>query len=300
MRVFLTGATGFVGSRIVPELIAAGHQVLGLTRSDGGARWLEKVGAEAHRGTLEDPGSLASGAARADAVIHTAFDHDFSNFTANCDKDRYAIEAMGGVLAGSDRPLIITSGTGMGSAEPGRSATEDVVDWNNPNPRIASERAGAEQAARGVSVAVVRLPQVHDTAKQGLITPAVEIARAKGVSAYVGDGANRWPAAHVADVARLYRLALERHEAGARYHAVAEEGVAVRRIAEVIGAGLGVPVVSLSSSEASDHFGWLAPFAMFDLPASSAWTRERLGWKPTGPSLVNDLERMDYSAAVAA
>ncbi len=300
MRVFLTGATGFIGSRIVSELIAAGHQVLGLTRSDGGARWLEEAGAEVHRGTLGDPGSLASGAAQADAVIHTAFDHDFSNFVANCEKDRRVIEAMGGVLAGSNRPFIITSGTGMGSAEPGRPATEDVVDWNNPNPRVASERAGAEQAAKGVSVAVVRLPQVHDTMKQGLVTPAIEVARAKGVSAYVGEGANRWPAAHVTDVARLYRLALERHEPGVRYHAVAEGGVPVRRIAEVIGAGLGVPAVSLPPAEAADHFGWLAPFAGLDLPASSVWTRERLGWEPTGPSLIADLEQMDYSSAAAA
>ncbi len=297
MRVFVTGATGFIGSRVVSELIAAGHQVLGLARSDDGARRLGDAGAEVHRGALEDPGSLASGAARSDAVIHTAFDHDFSNFVANCEKDRRVIEAMGAALAGSNRPLIITSGTGMGSAAPGRPATEDVVDWNNLNPRIASEQAGADQAARGVSVAVVRLPQVHDTVKQGLITPAVEIARAKGVSAYVGDGANRWPAAHVADVARLYRLALERHEAGARYHAVAEEGVPVRRIAEVVGAGLGVPVASLSPAEAMEHFGWLAPFAGFDLPASGAWTHERLGWKPTGPGLIADLERMNYSSA---
>ena len=300
MRVFLTGATGFIGSRIVSELIAAGHQVLGLTRSDGGARWLREAGADVHRGTLENPSSLASGAAQADAVIHTAFDHDFSNFVANCEKDRRVIEAMGGVLAGSNRPLIITSGTGIGNAEPGRPATENVVDWNHPFPRIASERAGAEQAVKGVSVAVVRLPQVHDTMRQGLITPAVEIARAKGGSAYVGDGANRWPAAHVTDVARLYRLALERHETGARYHAVAEGGVPVRQIAEVIGAGLGVPAVSLTPVEAADHFGWLAPFAGLDLPASSAWTRERLGWEPTGPSLIADLERMDYSSAAAA
>ncbi len=300
MRVFLTGATGFIGSRIVSELIAAGHQVLGLTRSDAGARWLEEAGAEAHRGTLEDPSSLASGAAQADAVIHTAFDHDFSRFVANCEKDRRVIAAMGQVLAGSDRPLIITSGTGIGSPGPGRLATEDVVDWAHPIPRIASEQEGAEQVARGVSVAVMRLPQVHDPVRQGLITPLVEMVRAKGVSAYVGDGANRWPAAHVADVARLYRLALERHETGARYHAVAEEGVPVRRIAEVIGAGLGVPVVSLTPAEAADHFGWLAPFAGLDLPASSAWTRERLGWEPTGPSLIADLEQMDYASAAAA
>lgn len=300
MRVFLTGATGFIGSRIVPELIGAGHQVLGLVRSDAGARWLQEAGATAHRGTLEDPDSLSSGAAQADAVIHTAFDHDFSRFAANCGKDRRVIQAMGGALAGSDRPLIITSGTGMGSAGPGRLATEDVVDWDNPNPRIASEQAGAEMAARGVSVAVVRLPQVHDTAKQGLISPAIALAREKGVSAYVGDGANRWPAAHVSDVARLYRLALERHEPGARYHASAEEGVPVRRIAEVIGAGLGIPVVSLSPDAVAEHFGWLGAFAGWDMPASSAWTRERLGWQPAGPDLIADLEKMDYSSTSAA
>ena len=300
MRVFLTGATGFIGSRIVSELLAAGHQVLGVTRSDAGARRLEAAGADVHRGTLEDPGSLASGAAQADAVIHTAFDHDFSNFAANCKKDARVIEAIGGVLAGSNRPFIITSGTGMGSTEPGRPATEDVVDWNNPNPRIASERAGAELAEKGVSIAVMRLPQVHDTNKQGLISPMVEMARAKGVSAYIGDGANRYPAAHVTDVARLYRLALERHEAGARWHAVAEEGVPVRRVAEVVGAGLGVPTKSLTPAEAAEHFGWFAMFAGMDLPASSAWTRERLGWEPTGPDLIADLERMDYAPAAAA
>ncbi|MBE7220339.1 MAG: SDR family oxidoreductase, partial [Caulobacteraceae bacterium] len=253
MRVFLTGATGFIGSRIVPELIDAGHRVLGLTRSDAGAEQLRVAGAEAHRGGLEDPDSLAEGAASADAVIHTAFDHDFSRFVENCEKDRRVIRAMGAALAGTDKPLIITSGTGMGAPGPGRLAREDVVDWNNPNPRIASEAAGAEVAEQGASVAVVRLPQVHDPVKQGLIAPMVAIAREKGVSAYVGDGANRWPAAHVSDVARLYRLALDHHDKGARYHAVDEEGMAGRVIAEAIGAGLGVPVVSLSREEAPEH-----------------------------------------------
>ena len=297
MRVFLTGATGFIGSRIVPELIDAGHRVLGLTRSDAGARWLEQAGAEAHRGTLEEPDSLASGAAQADAVIHTAFDHDFSRFVANCEKDRRVIEAMAGALAGSDRPLIITSGTGMGSPTPGELATEGVFDRGNPNPRRLSELTGEEAAKRGVSVAVVRLPQVHDTAKQGLISPAIEIARQKGVSAYVGEGDNRWPAAHLVDVARLFRLALDKHEAGARWHAVAEEGVPVREIAETIGAGLGVPVRSLSPDEAVEHFGWLAPFAGMDLPASSALTRDRLGWAPTGPGIIEDLRNMNYGSA---
>lgn len=300
MRVFLTGATGFIGSRIVPELLGAGHQVLGLTRSDAGARWLEQAGAEVWRGTLEDPDSLARGAAQADAVIHTAFDHDFSRFVENCEKDRRVIGAMAAALVGSDRPLIITSGTGIGSPGPGQAAVEQAVDWTHPNPRIASERAGVEAADKGVSVAVVRLPQVHDRRKQGLITPYIEVSRAKGLAAYVGDGANRWPAAHVTDVARLYGLALERHEAGARYHAVAEEGVSTREIAEVVGEGLGVPVASLSPEQAKEHFGWLAMFAALDMPASSAWTRQRLGWTPSGPDLITDLRAMDYGISSAA
>jgi nucleoside-diphosphate-sugar epimerase len=213
---------------------------------------------------------------------------------ANCEKDRRAIEALGAALAGSDRPLVITSGTGMGSAGNGQPATEEIFNPSHPNPRKASELAGASVAAAGVNVSVVRLPQVHDTVKQGLITPAVAIAREKGVSAYVGDGLNRWPAAHVIDVARLYRLALEKREAGARYHAVAEEGVPVRDIAEVIGRGLKVPVVAMSPEEASAHFGWLAAFAGLDLPASSAITQERLGWRPTGPGLIADLKQMRY------
>ena len=299
MRVFLTGATGFIGSRIVPELIDVGHQVLGLTRSDAGARALEQAGAQAHRGTLEDPDSLASGARHADAVIHTAFDHDFARFMENCDKDRRVIEAMGAVLAGSDRPLIITSGTGMGSPGPGDLATEDVFDRDNPNPRRVSELTGEVMARRSVSVAIVRLPQVHDTVKQGLISPAIEIARQTGVSAYVGDGANRWPAAHVFDVARLYRLALDHHAAGARWHAVAEEGITVREIAEVIGDGLGVPVKSLSPDAAAEHFGWFGLFAGMDLPASGALTRDRLGWEPNGPGLIEDLRNMDYGTVEA-
>ena len=294
MRIFVTGATGFIGSAVVPELIGAGHQVLGLTRSDAGARSLVAAGAEVHRGDLEDLDSLRSGAAQADGVIHTAFDHDFSRFVANCEKDRRAIAALGAGLEGSDRPLVITSGTGMGNAEPGRPATEDVFNTAHPNPRVASELAGAELSAAGVNVSVMRLPQVHDTVKQGLITPLVDVTREKGVSAYVGDGRNRWPAAHVSDVARLYRLALERAEPGARYHAVAEEGIAVRDIAEVIGRGLNVPVVSVSPEEAAGHFGWLAAFAGLDLPASSADTRARLGWRPTGPGLIADLEGMRY------
>ena len=297
MRVFLTGATGFIGSTIVTELIQAGHQVLGLTRSEAGARSLLAAGAEVHRGDLEDLGSLSSGAAQCDGVIHCAFDHDFSNFVANCEKDRRAIEALGGALVGSDRPLVITSSTGMGIAKPGRPATEDEFDTNHPTPRKASELAGVAVAQRGVNVVVVRLPQVHDTRRQGLITPLVELAREKGVSAYVGDGLNRWPAAHVSDTARLYRLALEKRQPGARYNAVAEEGIAVRDVATVVGRGLGVPVVALSPEEAAGHFGWLAAFVGWDMPASSARTREQLGWRPTGPGLIADLEQMRSIAA---
>ena len=294
MRVFVTGSTGFIGSTIVPELINAGHQVLGLTRSDAGAQSLIAAGAEVHRGHLEDLESLRSGAAKADGVIHCAFNHDFSKFVANCEMDRRAIETLGAALTGSDRPLIITSGTGMGSAAPGQPATEDHFDPSHPNPRVASELAGASLSARGVNVSVVRLPQVHNRIKQGLVTYAIAVAREKGVSAYVGDGLNRWPAAHVLDAARLYRLALEKGEAGARYHAVAEEGVPVRDIAEVVGRGLKVPVVALSPEEAAGHFGWLAAFVGWDLLASSAQTQARLGWRPIGPGLIADLEQMRY------
>jgi len=295
MRIFLTGATGFIGSRIVPELLQAGHRVLGMTRSDDGAKALAAAGAEVHRGELEDPNSLRRGAAEADAVIHTAFDHDFAHFVANCEKDRQAIAALGSALAGSDRPLLITSGTGMGSSGHGQLATEDVFDTGHPNPRIASELAGNELLAQGIAVAVVRLPQVHDTKRQGLISPLIEVARAKGFSAYVGEGRNRWPAAHVLDVARLYRLAIERCTPGSRYHAVDEEGIAARDIAETIGAGLGLPTKSIPASEAAAHFGWLGAFVSLDLSASSAWTRKALDWTPTGPTLLEDLKRMDFS-----
>ena len=294
MRIFLTGATGFIGSAIVPELINAGHQVLGLTRSEAGAQSLIAAGAEPHRGDIEDLDSLRRGAELSEGVIHTAFNHDFSRFAENCENDRRAIEAMGSVLVGSDRPLIITSGTGMGNAVPGQPATEDHFNPDHPNPRKASELAGVSVAARGVNVSVVRLPQVHDTVKQGLITYVVALARQKGVSAYIGEGLNRWPAAHVLDVAHLYRLAFEKHKTGSRYHAVAEEGVPMRQIAEVIGHGLKVPVVSLSAEEAGEHFGWLAMFAGYDMPASSAQTQQQLGWRPTGPALIADLEQMRY------
>ena len=300
MRVFLTGATGFIGSRIIPELRAAGHTVLGLTRSDAGVRSLAEAGADAHRGELSDLASLRAGAEQADAVIHTAFDHEFAHFVANCEKDRRAIAAMGDVLKGSDRPLVITSGTGIGDAGPGRLASEDVFNPDHPNPRIASEQAGHRLLEAGVDVRVVRLPQVHDPVKQGLISPFVDISRTLGFVAYIGDGANRWPAAHVLDVARLYALVLDHGRTGMRYNAVAEEGVAARAIADVLAAGLGLPTRSLSPAEAHDALGWFAMFAGLDMRASSAWTRAELGWQPTGPDLMTDLRAMDYSPPTIA
>ena len=295
MKVFVTGATGFIGTEVVRELLDAGHQVLGLTRSDSGAESLARVGAEVHRGDIYDLDSLRTGAADSDAVIHLAFNHDFSKFVENCETDRRVIEALSEVLEGSDRPLIITSGTGIGSVEPGVPSREDnPIVSSRVIPRAMSEEAGAAASARGVRVIVVRLPQVHDTVKQGLVTYALQIAREKGVSAYVGDGSNRWPAAHVCDVGHLYRLALEKGTA-ATYHAVAEEGISVKTMSEVIGKGLNVPVVSLTLEEAQGHFGWLAHFTGMDLPASSAQTREQLGWEPTGPGLIEDLRNMRYA-----
>ncbi|WP_297295507.1 SDR family oxidoreductase [uncultured Methylovirgula sp.] len=289
MRVFVTGATGFVGFPVVKELIAGGHKVLGLARSDEGAKSLAAAGAQVHRGSLEDLESLRTGAATADAVIHLAFIHDWSNFAESCAVDRRAIEALGSVLAGSDRPLIVTGGT-AGLARPGEVATEDNdIPPDFPFPRVSEQTA---LSLKGVRASVMRLPQVHDTEKQGLITYAVAVAREKGVCAYVGDGGNRWAAAHVSDVARLYRLALEKNEAGAKYHAVAEEGVPMRDIAEAIGRSLKVPVKSISAEEAPAHFGWLAMFAAHDLRASSEKTRKTLGWTPTGPGLIADLERL--------
>ena len=290
MRVFVTGASGFIGSAVVDELIAAGHKVLGLARSDAAATSLIAAGADVHRGSLEDLDCLRSGAVAADAVIHTAFIHDFSKFQANCETDRRAIEAIGSALAGSDRPFIVTSGTGI-ARTPGRPTTEEDAP-DSEIPRIASEQAAASVQALGVRVSVMRLPQVHDPVKQGLITYLIDVAREKGVSAYVGDGQNRWPAVHRLDAAHLYRLVLEKGSAGARYHAVDEEGVPLRDIAEVIGKHLNVPVVSKSHEEAADHFGWLAHFAAFDIPASSQWTQEQLGWRPRGPGLISDLQRL--------
>ncbi|MBB5426866.1 nucleoside-diphosphate-sugar epimerase [Paraburkholderia sp. JPY158] len=294
MRIFLTGATGFIGSALVPELIEAGHQVIGMTRSDQGAQALSAAGAEVHRGTLEDTDSLRRGAAKADAVIHLAFDHDFSHFVENCEKDKRAIAALGSALVGLDRPLLITSGTGVGSRDNGQPATEDVFNTIHPNPRIGSELAGNALLKDGVNVSVMRLPQVHNPYRQGLITPLIQIARDKGVCAYVEEGRNRWPAGHLSDVVRLYRLAIEKGERGARYHAVGEEGVSAREIAEALGRGLKLPVVSIARDEAQAYFGWMAMFAALDMPASSAQTQARLGWRPTGPTLLSDLNEARY------
>jgi nucleoside-diphosphate-sugar epimerase len=294
MRVFVTGATGFVGSAIVKELIGAGHKVLGLARSDAGAKSLQAAGAQVQRGDLDDLEGLRTGAARSDGVIHTAFRHDWSKFAESSEMDKRAIEALGSDLQGSDRPLLVTGGLAV--AAPGRAATEDDPPFpvSAAYPR-ASEATAAALAARGVSTSVVRLPQVHDPVKQGLISYLVALAREKGVSAYLGEGLNRWAAVHVLDAARLYRLALENHEAGARYHAVGEEGVPLREIAEVIGRGLKVPMVAMSQEKADAHFGFLARFVGMDLRGSSAKTQERLNWRPTGPQLIADLEQLRSS-----
>ena len=289
MRIFVTGATGFIGSAIVPELIKAGYQVLGLTRSDAGARSLIAAGAEAHRGSLEDLESLRTGAAMSDAVIHCAFIHDFSKFKEVCEIDKRAIEALGSALEGSDRPLLVTSGLALVAS--GRAATEEdpAVPVSASYPR-ASEVTAMSLVARGVRASIVRLPQVHDRLKQGLVSYLINMARAKGVSAYVGDGFNRWAAVHVLDAARLYRLALEKGIVGAKYHAVAEEGVPVKEIAEAIGRGLKLATVSVSAERAGEQFGPLGGFAGLDLVASSALTQKWLDWRPTQTGLMDDLD----------
>ena len=297
MRVFVTGATGFIGTALVPELLAARHQVVGLARNEAGARKLEALGVAVHRGVLEEPASLAEGARNADGVVHLAFDHDFTHFVENGQKDNRAVVAMLAVLEGAGRPLVVTSGVNI--------VTGKVAEETDPTPREgfgvvrgASELATLEAAGRGVRGMVVRLPQVHDTRRQGLITPMIQIARQKGFVGYVGDGSNGFSAAHVTDVARLYRLALEKGKAGAIYHAVDEEHVPMRAMAEAIGQRLGLPARSLAPEEIGDYFGPFAMFAGMDNHASSALTRQALDWTPTGRGMLDDLRACEPDAAV--
>ncbi|WP_183942837.1 SDR family oxidoreductase [Sphingomonas sp. BK580] len=300
MRVFLTGATGFIGSHLIPALLQSGHDVLGLTRSDAGAHRLEAAGVAVHRGDLERPETLAVGVAAADAVIHCAFDHDFAKFVENTRKDERNIAAMGAALAGTNKPILITSGIGIGTPRGGGPATEDVLNPLHANPRIVTELAAAALIAERVDVRTIRLPQVHDTTRAGLITPLIAEARRAGAVAYLGEGKTRWAAAHISDVARLYVLALEKGQPGARYHASVEEGIEARAIAEAIGKGAALPVRSIAADEVERYFGGMAPFAALDMTASSVWTRARLGWEPSGPDLLADLARMDYSQPVTA
>lgn len=296
MRVFVTGATGFIGTAVIPELIHAGHRVIGLARSDKAAATLEAAGVEAHYGSLDDPGSLQSGAAAADGVIHLAFKHDFSDYAGGIAADMRAIGAIGESLKGSGKPFVITSGTLMlaGQLLPGQLGTEDMAA-GTAVARGASETAAIALAEQGVRSSVVRLaPTVHGEGDRGFVPALIGIARAKGVSAYVGEGANHWPAVHRFDAARLFRLALEAAPAGSRLHGAGEEGVPFRSIAEAIGRRLNLPVASISREEADAHFGFLGAFASADNRISSAWTQELLGWRPMHAGLLEDLEAGHY------
>ena len=295
MKVFVTGATGFIGTAIVQELINAGHQVLGLARSEASAQKLTDAGAEVHHGDLEDIESLRSGAAAADGVIHVGFVHDFSRLQEICRIDKTAIETIGDVLAGSNRPLIVASGTALVS--PGQIATEDILPPVSPGWPRASEQTADGVAAKSVRASAIRLsPSVHGfDDKHGFVPILVNIAREKGISAYIGDGANRWNAVHRLDAAHLFRLALENEAPAARYHASAEEAITVKSIAEAIGKELNLPVVSITPEAAAEHFGWFAHMAAIDCPASSDWTQQALNWKPTGPALLKDIANGIYT-----
>jgi nucleoside-diphosphate-sugar epimerase len=294
MRVFVTGATGFIGTELVRELIAAGHRVRGLTRSDAGVEQLQATGAEVLRGDLTDLDSLRRGATGMDAVVNLAFNHDWSKWAQNAADEVKAIEALGSVLA-PGKLLVVTSGIGLTSGAQGRARKETDPPMDSPTIPRRPEQTARAVAAKGVHVAIVRLPQVHDTRKQGLVTMLIQIARDKGVSAYVGNGAARWAAAPLKDVARLYRLAVEKTGSGVTtYHAVEEAGVSLRDVAETLGKGLKLPVVSIPAEKAAEHFGMFGHFATLDMPASSEWTRKTLKWEPNGPGLIEDLENMKY------
>jgi nucleoside-diphosphate-sugar epimerase len=294
MRVFVTGATGFVGAAVVRELLGAGHQVLGLARSEAGAAALRAAGAAVHHGALEDLDSLRNGAASSDGVIHTAFNHDFSRFAANCEQDRIAIGALGEALRGSARSLLVT--TGLLGLAPGRTAREsDAAHVVSAAVPRASEQAAMALAEQGVHASVVRLaPSVHGEGDHGFVPMLIDLARRKGISAYIGEGANRWPAVHRLDAARVYRLALERGARGERYHAIAEEGVPFREIAAAIGRRLAMPVTGVPPEQAAAHFEWFTLFAGLDAPASSAWTRAVLGWVPGEGTLLEDVDSARY------
>ncbi len=298
MRVFLTGATGFIGSYLVPELIAAGHHVVGLSRSEAGVAALTRAGAEAVRGDVTELDRLRRAAEAADGIIHAAFNHDASQLKQSSETDRTVIETLGAVLLGSDRPLVIASGTGLARSKTGRPAAEtDDSVTSAEFPRAATEEAADALIGKGGRVMVMRLAQVHDARRQGRIAHHIQLARQTGRVAYIGEGRNRLAAVHVSDAVRMFRLALETGQAGGRYHAVGEEGVAMREIALAIGAGLRFPVESIAPEAAPAYFGWLAPLAMLDLAASSALTRRQLGWDPSGPDLLTDLRNMDYGLA---